>query len=373
MPRSITLDQLPSPSSRPVLSATDSTQAVGRPVRSPHGRRLIDSHGRTIRDLRLSITDRCNFRCVYCMEPDVRFAASDALLTADELLRVARATARLGVEHIRITGGEPTVRSDLLTIIKGVAAIPGVRDVAMTTNGSRADEPALRAWMTAGLRRITFSLDAIEPATVRRMTRARGDAGDTLAAIASAIRIGLEPVKVNAVVIRGMNESEVPKLAALARDMGLSMRFIEYMPLDSGRRWDPSLLVPATEIIERASEAGDLTPLGRPTPESTSEDFRFAPGVKAHPRASIGVIAPVTRPFCGACSRLRITADGAVRPCLFSLEERSLRALLRSGREDLDDALEDALLDAVWSKQAGHGITAAGFTQPDRPMSAIGG
>ncbi len=336
-------------------------------------RRLIDSHGRTIRDLRLSITDRCNYRCVYCMEPGVRFAPAEDLLTLDELLRVARATVRLGVEHIRITGGEPTVRSDLRAIIAGVAAIPGVRDLAMTTNGSLADEASLRQWMSAGLRRVTFSLDAVDPTTVRRMTRARGDAGDTLAAIRTAIRLGLEPVKVNAVIIRGMNEEEVPRLAALARDIGFAMRFIEYMPLDSGRRWDPSRLVPASEIIERASEAGDLVPLGRSAPERTSEDFRFAAGVHAHAHASIGVIAPVTRPFCGACSRLRITADGAVRPCLFSLEETSLRALLRSGREDLDDALEDALLDAVWSKQAGHGITAAGFRQPDRPMSAIGG
>ncbi len=369
MARTVTLDQLPSRERRSPTVERPLPPALSQGAE----RRLIDSHGRTIRDLRLSITDRCNFRCVYCMEPGVRFAEPESLLTTEELLRVARATVRLGVEHIRITGGEPTVRGDLLAILRGVAAIPGVHDVAMTTNGSLADERSLRVWMDAGLRRITFSLDAVDPATVRRMTRARGDAGDTLAAIRTAIRLGLEPVKVNAVVIRGMNEEEIPRLAALARDIGFAMRFIEYMPLDSGRRWDPALLVPAAEIIERAGEAGELTPLGRPTPESTSEDFRFAPGVHAHPRASIGVIAPVTRPFCGACSRLRITADGAVRPCLFSLEEFDLRGILRSGREDLDDSLDNALLDAVWPKQAGHGITADGFVQPDRPMSAIGG
>jgi GTP 3',8-cyclase len=361
MARTVTLDQLPSRERR--------SPTVERPLPPPlpqgAERRLIDSHGRTIRDLRLSITDRCNFRCVYCMEPGVRFAEPESLLTTEELLRVARATVRLGVEHIRITGGEPTVRGDLLAILRGVAAIPGVRDVAMTTNGS----------LDAGLRRITFSLDAVDPATVRRMTRARGDAGDTLAAIRAAIRLGLEPVKVNAVVIRGMNEEEIPRLAALARDLGFAMRFIEYMPLDSGRRWDPALLVPATEIIERAGEAGKLRPLGRAAAERTSEDFAFAGSANAHPRASIGVIAPVTRPFCGACSRLRITADGAVRPCLFSLEEFDLRGILRSGGadEEIDEALADALIAAVWSKQAGHGITADGFVQPDRPMSAIGG
>ncbi len=305
------------------------------------------------------------------MEPDVQFARRESLLSVAELLRVARQCVGLGVEHIRITGGEPTVHPDLLAIIAGVAAIDGVRDVAMTTNGCLASAEALRNWKAAGLRRLTFSLDSVSDATFARMTRSNSPAntaGEVIAAIGRAVELGLGPVKVNAVIIRGQNEDEVPKLARLARSIGFEMRFIEFMPLDSGHRWDPSLLVPASEIIDRASEAGELVAHGRDADSSTSETFVF----RDAPEVRIGVIAPVTRPFCGACSRLRITADGKIRPCLFSLAEVDLRSALRDA-STTDEHIEAILLDAVWSKQRGHGITAPDFRQPDRPMSAIGG
>lgn len=341
--------------------------APPRPRPRDAARRLIDSHGRTIRDLRLSITDRCNFRCVYCMEPDVRFADRHTLLSVDELLQLARACVRLGVRRIRLTGGEPTLHPELTRLIRGVAEIDGVEDVSMTTNGSLVSPDALAEWKDAGLRRLTFSLDAVTPEVVHAMTRSRTSADAVIRAIAGAVAAGLGPVKVNAVVIRGRNHTEVPRLARLAREVGFEMRFIEYMPLDSGRKWDPSLLVSANEILERAAEAGPLSPLERDDPHSTCEAYSFSDGTR------IGVIAPVTRPFCGACSRLRITADGKVRPCLFSLHECDLMPMLRGDRAASGEAIEQAILDAVWAKQAGHGITAPGFRQPDRPMSAIGG
>lgn len=351
----------------PVLPLAHAAATPPRSRPEDAERRLIDSHGRGIRDLRLSITDRCNFRCVYCMEPDVRFADRHSLLSVDEVLQLARACVRLGVRRIRLTGGEPTLHPELTSIIRCVAAIDGVEDVSMTTNGSLVTPATLDEWKGAGLRRLTFSLDAVTPEVVLAMTRSRTSADAVIRAITGTIVAGLGPVKVNAVVIRGRNETEVPKLARLARDLGFEMRFIEYMPLDSGRKWDPSLLVSADEIIARAAEAGELKPLARDDPHSTCEVYTFDDG------ARIGVIAPVTRPFCGACSRLRITADGKVRPCLFSLQEADLMPHLRGGATTSDRDIDQAILDAVWAKQAGHGITAPGFRQPDRPMSAIGG
>ena len=352
---------------------------AGRP--GSLGRVLIDSHGRTIRDLRLSITDRCNFRCVYCMDPDVRFADPRGLLTVAEMVRVVRACMALGVRNVRLTGGEPTVHPKLVEIIRGVAGL-GVHDLAMTTNGSLCTRESMQKWKDAGLRRLTFSMDAVTPAVFTAMTRSHAGGGDkgggvesVIAAIKLAIEEGFAPVKVNAVVIRGRNEREVPLLTKLAREMGFEMRFIEYMPLDSGHHWDRSLLVPAEEIVRLVGEGVEIVPLERVDAHSTSETYVFADAPEGAGR--IGIIAPVTRPFCGACSRLRITADGKIRPCLFSLQEHDLMGTLRGvsdvSAQDRERALEDALLDAVWAKQKGHGISSADFVQPDRPMSAIGG
>lgn len=332
-------------------------------------RHLVDAHGRIIRDLRLSITDRCNFRCVYCMDPDVRFLDSSRLLSVDELVRAARLSVHLGIDRIRLTGGEPTLHPRLDDIIAGIAAF-GVHDLSMTTNGALVDADRCARWKSLGLRRLTFSLDSVEEAAFSRMTRSTSTAARVLDAIRAAKGAGLGPIKVNAVVVRGMNEDQVPLLAGLARDIGFEMRFIEYMPLDSGRKWSTDLLVPAHEIVDIIRAAHPIIPRGKAEASSTSETFAFADDPDTR-HASIGIIAPVTRAFCGACSRLRITADGQVRPCLFSLQEFDLRTLLRSGAPD--NAVEDFLLDSVWGKQAGHGITAPEFAQPARSMSAIGG
>ncbi len=327
---------------------------------------IIDSHGRVIRDLRLSITDRCNFRCVYCMEPDVRFMEAGETLSVEELVRVARVCVGLGVEKIRLTGGEPTVHPELGRIIAGVSGLP-VRDVALTTNGSLMDEGRLARWRAAGLQRVTVSIDSVRGDRFAAVTRSRSSPEEVIEGIRAATRAGFRGVKVNAVVVRGLNEDEVVGLAGLARELGVEMRYIEYMPLDSARAWDRAKLVPAAEIVERIGSAYPLVEAGREGESSTSLIYTFADGAPGR----IGIIAPVTRPFCGACSRLRVTADGKVRPCLFSREEWDLRPLLRGGAGD--EEIGRFLVDVTWTKQAGHGISSSGFRQPDRPMSAIGG
>ncbi|MGD9791430.1 MAG: GTP 3',8-cyclase MoaA [Phycisphaerales bacterium] len=331
--------------------------------------RLIDSHGRTIHELRLSITDRCNFRCVYCMEPDVRFALASTLLSPEELERVARVCVSLGVTKIRLTGGEPTVHPRLTEIISRIASL-GVRDIAITTNGSLLTPRSLAAWKSAGLTRITISLDSLRPDRFATLTRSTSTPDDILRGVDHAIDAGLSPVKVNAVVMRRFNEDEVADIAALARRYPIDVRFIEAMPLDSARAWDESRLVSADEILERVSRVWPLVPLDRECDSATSERYAFADAPSSN-TGTVGVIAPVTRAFCGACSRLRITADGMVRPCLFSTTEYDLKSALRAGASD--DDLATILLDATWRKQPGHGIRSSSFTQPTRPMSAIGG
>lgn len=325
-----------------------------------------DRLARPLRDLRISVTDRCNFRCVYCLEPDARFMRRLDLLTDDEIVRVAAACIRLGVEKIRLTGGEPTLHPRLASVIGRVAAL-GVTDLALTTNGSRLTPASLAEWRAAGLTRITVSLDSIRPDRFATMTRARTTPEQVIEGVRRAIDAGFVPVKINAVLMRGFNEDEIVPLAALARELGVEMRFIEFMPLDDARGWDRSLVVPASETLERIAAEWPLVPEGRDSDSSTALNFVFADGALGR----IGLIAPVTRPFCGRCSRLRITADGKVRPCLFSTQEWDLRSLLRGGASDAE--VDRFLIDATWTKQAGHGIESAAFRQPDRPMSAIGG
>lgn len=331
--------------------------------------RLVDSYGRTIRDLRLSITDRCNFRCVYCMEPDVRFAPVASLLTVDEIVRLGRVLVGLGVRKIRLTGGEPTMRADLEEIIGGLrGAVPA--ELALITNGSTVDLDTARAWKRAGLDRVTISIDAADDERFAQVTRSRSSASRVVAAAEACARAGLGPVKLNAVLIRGLNDDQTLPLAELARRLDVEMRFIEYMPLDSGRAWDRSRLVSAAETRRTIEQHYPLIATGDDPPSSTAVTYRFADGGPGR----IGLIAPVTSPFCGACSRLRITADGKVRPCLFSTSEWDLMPLLRGTQSGAGDAaIRERLIDATWSKQAGHGISAEGFEQPARPMSAIGG
>lgn len=353
--------------SLPVMGRGADAAPPPAPIGARREGRLIDAHGRTIRDLRLSITDRCNFRCVYCLEPDHTFLERGALLSPEELLRVARVCVGLGIEKVRITGGEPTVHPRLDEIIRGVAAL-GVRDLAMTTNGWRCPPGRLRAWRDAGLTRLTVSLDSLREERFAAMTRSSGRAVEVVEAIGAAAEAGLNPVRVNMVVMRGLNDDEVVDFATLARRLGVEVRFIEFMPLDDGHRWKRDLVVPADEILERIGSWYELVGEGRGGDASSTQlRYRFADGAPG----GIGMIAPVSRPFCGACSRLRITCDGKVRPCLFSRDEFDLRPVLRSTEDD--GAVAGFIRDAVWTKQAGHGIGAADFEQPTRTMSAIGG
>jgi len=336
--------------------------------------RMLDSHGRTIRDLRISLTDRCNFRCVYCMEPDVRFAPSSEILTRDEIVRVGTVAASLGVKKIRLTGGEPTLRTDLDAIIAGLRQNTTV-ELAMITNGSLLTRERLREWKHAGLDRVTISIDSLRPERFARMTRSATPPDTVLAGIEACLAEDLTPLKVNAVLIRGFNDDEAADLAGVARRYGIEFRFIEYMPLDSAHAWDSSKMVPAAQTRAAIHERFPLEPCDDDEPSSTAQTFRFADGAPGR----IGFIAPVTSPFCGACSRLRLTADAKIRPCLFSTREWDLRPLLRapgaSGRVGAasDHELAAFLIDATWTKQPGHGIASPTFEQPARPMSAIGG
>jgi cyclic pyranopterin phosphate synthase len=301
------------------------------------------------------------------MDPDHRYMPKRELLTIEEYATVARACAKLGISKLRVTGGEPTLHpafDDLL----GELTRSGFSDVALTTNGSRLDAAAARRWRSRGLRRITLSLDSLDDERVRRITRTRSTAATVVRAIEAARRAGLAPIKVNAVIMRGINDDEVEAFASFARHHDIDMRFIEWMPLDSGRTWSRDVVVSADEILARIRTRHELVAIPSADEHATACEFGFADGGPGR----IGVIASVTRPFCGACSRLRITADGKVRPCLFSHTEWDLRPLLRSDR-GTPGAIAQFIADAMWTKQAGHGIGASTFAQPERSMSAIGG
>lgn len=327
---------------------------------------LTDSYGRRIRDLRLSLTDRCNFRCLYCMDPDVRFRRRAELLTDAEMLRLVRVFGSLGVDRVRLTGGEPTLHPTLTELIADLTGL-GVSDLAMTTNGSLATEASLTAWRAAGLRRLSVSLDSLRTDSLASLTRARIEPARVIETIRLALRVGLAPVKVNTVVLRGRNDDEVADFADLARELGVEVRFIEFMPLDSGRRWGRDRVVSADEILERVEARHRLVGLERVRMSSPAQRFGFADGAPG----GVGVIASVTRPFCGACSRTRVTADGKLVPCLFSTSEWDLLTIMRARTSD--DELSRAIISATLAKQAGHSITSVDYQQPDRPMSAIGG
>lgn len=328
--------------------------------------RLVDAHGRVIRDLRLSVTDRCNYRCVYCMDPDFRYMPKRKLLSLEEYLTVARICTSLGIEKIRITGGEPTLYAELDDLIAELGRLP-LSDLAMTTNGSLLPQMPIARWRRQGLQRITLSLDSLRPQRVAEVTRSTATPATVIEAIRRARDAGFDPIKVNAVVMRGFNDDEIPDFADFAREHDVDVRLIEFMPLDSSRAWSRASMVSADEMLRAMGRRHDLVPLDRNDPASTSLDFSFADGGPGR----IGIIAPVTRAFCGACSRLRVTAEGRVRPCLFSHEEWDLKPLLRNGAADGDVAR--FIADSMWAKQAGHGIGSNGFVPPARTMSAIGG
>jgi cyclic pyranopterin phosphate synthase len=286
------------------------------------------------------------------------------LLTYEELARFARVCLECGVRGVRLTGGEPTVRADLPELVRLLHGLAPGLDLALTTNGLKLVElsPALR---DAGLTRVNVSLDTLDRERFRQLAR-RDRLSDVLAGLAAARRAGFAPIKVNAVLMRGMNDDEVVPLARWAREEGFELRFIEWMPLDFQRGWDRSRLVPAAEILERLAGAFPLEAEDGDDPSAPARTFRYADGA-----GRVGVIASVTRPFCGTCDRIRLTADGQVRTCLFSLREYDFRKLMRAGGSD--DDIEALLRAAVLRKEPGHLISWPGFVQPERGMSAIGG
>ncbi len=325
---------------------------------------LVDRYGRIHGDLRLSVTDECNLRCVYCLpETGARFLPHRQLLTVDELLRIARVAHRLGVTSLRLTGGEPLLRREIVQIVEGIAAI-GFDDVSLTTNGIRL-APVARRLADAGLDRVNISCDSLQPERFARIRR-RGDLAVVLEAMNVAEAAGLTPLKVNVVVMAGTNDDEIVDFAEFARRTGRIVRFIEFMPLDADGAWDRATVFPGAEIVRIIDERWPLEDVPGADPAAPAEQFRFVDG---HGR--IGVIASVTRPFCGTCDRLRLTADGALRNCLFARSESSVRDLLRVGGTDAE--LETMLREEVWAKLPGHGIDQPGFIRPHRSMSMIGG
>ena len=326
---------------------------------------LTDTHGRTVRDLRLSVTDRCNLRCVYCMPAEgMPWLAKQDLLTYEEIARFARVCIECGVSGVRLTGGEPTVRADLPALVRMFNELAPDLDLSITTNGLKLRDmaPALRG---AGLRRVNVSLDTLQPERFHAIAR-RDRLAEVIAGLEAARAAGFAPIKVNAVLMRGVNDDEVVPLARWARDEGYELRYIEWMPLDFQHSWDRSELVPGDEVVARIAEVFPLEPEEGDDPSAPARTFRYRDGV-----GRVGVIASVTRPFCGRCDRIRLTADGQVRTCLFALKEYDFRSVMRTGGSD--DDIEALLRAAVLRKQPGHLISQPGFVQPARGMSAIGG
>jgi len=325
---------------------------------------LHDKFGRQITDLRISITDRCNFRCVYCRSADPEnYRDHGEILSWPELDRLARIFLSLGIRKIRITGGEPLVREGVEEFIGRLHTL-GVEDLSMTTNGHLLAERCA-GLIAAGLRRINISLDSLDPAKFERITRTKSFS-TVMQSIAAAQNSRLAPAKVNAVLVRGINDDEVEAFASYAREAGVIMRFIEFMPLDADRHWTRGLVVPAAEVHQRIHARWPLEQIPHERSE-TARKYRFADGALGE----IGLIAPVTQPFCGHCSRIRLTADGKLRTCLFSKDDHDLRAMLREGASD--DDLVTYISSIVMEKEEGHRINEPGFIQPSRTMVFIGG
>ncbi|MGD0084562.1 MAG: GTP 3',8-cyclase MoaA [Acidimicrobiales bacterium] len=331
-------------------------------------RQLTDSFGRVVRDLRISVTDRCNFRCVYCMpEEGMKWVPRAEVLTFEEIERLARLfVEHLGVESIRLTGGEPTVRADLAGLVRMLAALRTPEgdpvDLALTTNGAKLARlaPQLK---DAGLRRINVSLDSLRPERFAAMTR-RDALDQVLAGIQAAVKAGLDPVKVNVVAVRGWNDDEIVEVATFGREAGVQPRFIEFMPLDAGGTWTMDKVVPADEIVAAIDAVYPLEEVAH-GPEPASR-WRYRDGA-----GEIGVIPSVTKPFCGDCDRVRLTAEGSFQTCLFAQDDYDFRTPLRNGATDAE--LADLAAHAVGLKWAGHRIGKVDFVRPRRSMSQIGG
>jgi len=381
-------------------------------------RRLIDTFGRVHNNLRISVTDRCNIRCFYCMPADnVEFMPKEHLLTFEEIERVVRIGVTLGIDRVRLTGGEPLVRRDLHLLVAKLAVIPGIVDIGLSTNGILLEEQA-RQLRDAGLRRLNISLDALDPEVFKRVTRREGYER-VIAGIAAARAAGFSPIKLNAVSVKGLTEDQIVPFGQLARETDTIVRFIEFMPLDADNQWQRDKVLFAHEIVARLEAAfGPLRPVEQSHPQcspqsrphapceeptlhaaqsrphapreepssadfaqesddplfsavlpethSAAQDFEFIDG-----KGRIGLIASVSQPFCHSCNRFRLTADGKLRNCLFSHDETDIKSFLRS--EAPDELIADAMLASIAAKKEGHEINTARFIQPNRPMHSIGG
>jgi cyclic pyranopterin phosphate synthase len=337
------------------------------PSSAAFGPRLTDSHGRVIHDLRVSVTDRCNYKCVYCRTGEL--GAQYGELAISEYLRLIGVFVSLGITKVRLTGGEPLLRHGLVDLVRQLAAMRTIEaaplDLALTTNGHLLDSLAapLKA---AGLNRVTVSMDAVDPATFERITRIPNSFHAVLAGIRAARQAGLTPLKVNCVLLRGFNDGQIEAFARFAREESVVVRFIEFMPLEEGRLWTPEIVVPLKEIVARIHRVMPLRELPPREPSETARRYTFADGV-----GEIGIIAPVSQAFCGACSRVRLTSDGKIRTCLFSQDEHDLYGRMRAG--DSDEELRAFILGTIQKKEARHHIGEPGFLKPSRSMVHIGG
>jgi len=328
--------------------------------------RLIDSFNREHTNLRISVTDQCNFRCIYCMPEDMEFMEDEKIMTFDEIVRLARIFVDLGVSKIRLTGGEPLVRRGIPDLIKRLHQIQGIKDISLTTNGIGLIKQA-QALYDAGLRRINVSLDTLNEAKFEQMTR-RKALSKVLEGLKEAQRCGFNPIKVNAVAMQGFTEDEIVDLAKFARDNSYQLRFIEFMPLDADDIWGRNMFIPGREIINQINAIYPLEPvkMNGDAKHDPAKRYRFTDG-----EGDVGIIASVTQPFCEQCNRVRLTADGQLRTCLFSVTETDLLTPLRTGASD--ETIANLIIEAVENKEPGHQINAANFVKPARSMSMIGG
>ena len=327
---------------------------------------LIDTFDRVHDNLRISVTDRCNIRCFYCMpEDNVEYAPREEILSFEEIERFVRVAVSLGVNKIRITGGEPLVRKDLAVLIRKLCEIPGVKDLALTTNGVLLARQA-EALYEAGLRRLNVHLDTLDRERFRQITR-RDELPKVLEGLDAAQKAGFGPIKINAVAVKNLVEPDIVPLARFGRELGYEIRYIEFMPLDSQGLWSRDNVLSAGEIIETLSrEISPLVEIPDRDPRAPATEYRYADG-----RGTVGFIASVTRPFCLNCNRIRLTADGKLRYCLFAIDETDVRGLLRKGAPD--EEIAETISANVRQKWIGHEINTTKFVAPPRPMYAIGG
>lgn len=345
---------------RPMLVQLAPIPVTQPPLAGP----LADTHGRLHSDLRISLTDRCNIRCFYCMpEHGAQFAPLSSLLSFDQIVRFVSTGVALGLRKIRLTGGEPLLRPKLPQLVSALAGIEGVRDLALTTNGVLLEQAAQELY-AAGLRRLNLHLDTLDRERFRKITR-RDHLDRVLAGIDAALAAGFS-IKLNAVALKGLTEPDVLPLVRFGRERNIEIRFIEFMPLDAQRLWSIEQVLTADDMMAMLSrEFGPLTPVPNADPRAPATGYQFADGYR------VGFIASVSRPFCMNCNRLRLTADGKLRYCLFAREETDIRPLLE--RTDSEVDLEAAIRGTVWQKWRGHEISRASFVAPQRPMYSIGG